>query len=43
MSKMPDPKEYNPLNVNSYPKNPMMDRGKKRVTDFLALLKSRAA
>ena len=43
MSKLPDPKEYNPLNVNSYPNSPMSERGKKRVTDFLALLKSRAA
>ena len=43
MSKMPDPKEYNPLNVNSYPNSPMTQRGKQRVTDFVALLKSRAA
>ncbi len=42
-SKLPDPKEYNPLNVNTYPKSPMSDRGKKRVTDFYALLKGRAA
>ena len=43
LSKLPDPKEYNPLNVNSYPKSPMTERGKKRVTDFIAMLKSRAA
>ena len=42
-SKLPDPKEYNPLNVNSYPKSPMSERGKKRVSDFYALLKGRAA
>ena len=42
-SKLPDPKEYNPLNVNSYPKSPMSERGKKRVTDFITMLKSRAA
>ena len=43
MSKMPSPKEYNPLNVNSYPNSPMSQRGKQRITDFLTMLKQRAA
>lgn len=42
-SKMPDPKEYNPLNVNSYPDTPFSARGKKAVTDFITMLKQRAA
>lgn len=35
-------KEYNPLNVSSYP-DFMKERGGKRTTEFIALLKSRAA
>lgn len=42
-SKMPNPKDYNPLNVGSYPDTPMTQRGKQRMTDFIKLLKARAA
>ncbi|GAB4464398.1 MAG: hypothetical protein OHK0029_34290 [Armatimonadaceae bacterium] len=43
LSKMPDPKEYNPLNVKTYPETPMTQRGKQRVTDFLKMVKTRGA
>ncbi|MDX1931042.1 MAG: hypothetical protein SFU56_00405 [Capsulimonadales bacterium] len=42
-SKMPDPKEYNPLNPASFPESPMSARNKQRVTEFWNLVKSRAA
>ncbi len=36
--KMPDPKEYNPLNPGSMPDSPFKERAVKRVTDFKAKL-----
>jgi hypothetical protein len=42
-SKMPDPKEYNPLNPNSYQESPFSQRMKTRTNEFLTLIKSRAA
>ena len=41
-SKMPDPKEYNPLNISTIPDSPMTSRTKARITAFIALLKQRA-
>ena len=42
-SKMPDPKEYNPVNPASYQDSPFSQRMKQRTTEFLTLIKSRAA
>lgn len=41
-SKMPDPKEYNPLNPATQPDGPMKERQVKRMNDFVAMLKKRA-
>jgi hypothetical protein len=42
-SKMPDPKDYNPLNPSTYPAGQMGDRMKQRTTEFMSILKTRAA
>lgn len=42
-SKIPDPKEYNPLNPNSYQESPFSQRMKQRLNEFITLIKSRAA
>lgn len=40
---MPDPKEYNPLNPATYPSGRMGERQKQRFTEFMTMLKTRAA
>jgi hypothetical protein len=42
-SKMPDPKDYNPLNPSTYPVGQMGDRMKQRTNEFLTILKTRSA
>jgi hypothetical protein len=42
-SKMPDPKDYNPLNPSTYPTGRMGDRMKQGMTGFMTVLKTRAA
>lgn len=42
-SKMPNPKEYNPLNPNTLPQSPMSNRQKERWGQTMKLLKARAA
>lgn len=41
-SRMPDPKEYNPLNPNSLPASPMSARAKQRMSELVARLEARA-
>ncbi len=42
-SKMPDPKDYNPLNPASYPTGQRFDRMKQRHAEFMTVLKTRSA
>jgi hypothetical protein len=42
-SKMPDPKDYNPLNPSTYPTGRMGDRMKQTTNEFMTILKTRSA
>lgn len=42
-SKMADPKDYNPLNAATIPESPMKQRSVQRLTEFINMLKTRAA
>jgi hypothetical protein len=42
-SKMPDPKDYNPMNPATYPAGQMNERMKQRHTEFMTVLKTRSA